>query len=72
MAWFHKKKKKTEPENNPAPVQVMGDEELAAVLAGAIAAYLGTVPGNIAIRSWRQVSPAWRRSAREIQIFHRF
>ena len=72
MAWFKKRKQKfaADIQLNPAPEQE--NEELIAVLAAAVAAYLGTEPGQIVVRSWRQVNPAWKRSAREMQVFHRF
>ncbi len=70
MAWF-KKKQTTAREvvEETSSVQARDDGELVAALAAAVAAYLGTSPGNIAVRSYRKASPAWRRSAREMQIF---
>jgi hypothetical protein len=70
MAWF-KKRQITEPNKEIIPVPKQQDDELIAVLAAAVAAFMGTAPGNIVVRSYRKVNSAWRRSAREMQILNR-
>ncbi len=56
---------KAAPAPNPAPAPAATDDtELVAVLAAALAAYLGQPTSSFRIRNYRRVAPVWNQTAR--------
>ncbi len=59
------KKAPQTPAPAPAPAPVAADDsELVAVLAAAVAAYLGQPTSSFRIRNYRRVAPIWNQTAR--------